>query len=270
VSDQNFTIQDLIRLETDMLDNTNVKLVRHKDNRPEYKYVFDDLSKIYEYQKEQGKDEFMGADYIVSFLGQENSRAKLLGVFKVNGHEIRNGQYYYDLELTSIAKNLIDRVVIDWGKTGLAWVQWYSNLKEVVKLDQFGSIGEFRGLLDFVLDFQSLKRLINHPEANSEWRYRLSNKGIYMILDKKTGMQYIGSASGKDGIWGRWQNYAHDGYGGNTYLIDLHKDDPDYHLNFQYTVLQTLPSNISKPEVDAIESLYKIKFGSRDHGYNKN
>jgi len=35
--------------------------------------------------------------------------------------------------------------------------------------------------------------------------------GVYLILDTETGYQYIGAATGKDGIWGRWSKYIPDG-----------------------------------------------------------
>ena len=38
---------------------------------------------------------------------------------------------------------------------------------------------------------------------------------IYLISDKKTGQQYVGSTYGKDGVWGRWQGYANTIHNGN-------------------------------------------------------
>lgn len=40
--------------------------------------------------------------------------------------------------------------------------------------------------------------------------------------------------------------------------------------HFKFSILQTLPSNITKPEIDRIERLYKEKLGSRAHGLNGN
>ena len=62
---------------------------------------------------------------------------------------------------------------------------------------------------------------------NKQWKMMLSNVyGVYLILDTITGQQYIGSAYGKDGLWGRWSNYIHTKHGGNKILIELLKESP--------------------------------------------
>ena len=49
-----------------------------------------------------------------------------------------------------------------------------------------------------------------------KWETSLSaNAGVYRIIDKSDYSTYIGSAYGKDGIWGRWSNYAKTGHGTN-------------------------------------------------------
>lgn len=91
-----------------------------------------------------------------------------------------------------------------------------------------------------------------------------------MILDKKTGNQYIGSAFGQGGIWQRWSDYASSGHGGNQKLIELCANKNNYESNFQFTILKSLPSNLSNREVIKIETLYKEKFGTKSFGLNQN
>jgi len=231
-----------------------------------------DRQELLEYQKEQGWDIFKDCDYIVSFIGIEQRRSIFLGVFKINGSKTRNGKYYYDLEAVPEFANLVDRLIIDWGNNARIWHQWYhTQTKAVIEILPKGYIGNFPGLLDFVLNFDELKTLVNHPDANYEWRYYLSAvNGIYMILDDQTGNQYIGSAYGQHGIWQRWCNYAANGTGGNKELINLHRNNPYYHYHFKFSVLQSLPSNITQHEITTVESLYKKKLGSRAHGLNGN
>ena len=266
------TIQELIRLKTDKLDKAKVKLIRHKDSRLEYREVIKDKEALLEYQKEQGKEVFKDTDYIISFIGQESTKSLLFGIFKVGSVHKKNGKYYYDLSEVSIYNELIDRVVIDWGNAAIKWDQWYDkNPKEILEILPKGYLGEFPGLTNFVLDFQELKKLTDNPDANRDWKNHLSSiNGIYMILDTKTGNQYIGSAYGKQGIWQRWSDYSKTKHGGNKTLIELCKSDNNYHKHFQYTVLQSLPSNLSNKEVIKIENLYKEKFGTRAHGLNEN
>src|SRR5690606_22328311 len=134
-----------------------------------------------------------------------------------------------------------------------------------------GYVGHFPGLLDFTLNYQELQKLINHENTNDVWKRNLSiTNGIYLILDQKTGQQYIGAAYGHDGIWQRWQNYAQNGHGGNKILKKLSLKDKDYTKHFLFSVLQTLPSNSTSEEVIKIENLYKEKLGSRAHGLNDN
>lgn len=265
------TIQELIELKTDLFKHNTALLVRHKDSRAEYRDILKDREKLIEYQKVQGREVFRGADYLISFIGQERNKSLLLGFFKIKGVVTKNNGFYYDIEELNICEDLIDRVVIDWGKASLAWVQYFhKNTKEVLEILPRGYLGEFPGLTNFILDFNELKRLIDNPEANREWKNHLASvNGIYMILDKATGNQYIGSACGNEGIWQRWSEYSRSRHGDNLLLIELCKD-LDYHKNFQYTVLQTLPSNLAPKEVTRIENLYKKKLGTKAFGLNKN
>lgn len=266
------TIQDILNLKTDILKNSRVKLVRHKDSRAEYRELIKDRNELLKYQQEQGKPIFHDCDYIVSFIGKERRKSILFGIFKVNGFEQQNGKYYYNLEQLSEFEYLSNRIVIDWGNNAIAWHQWYDKqLKEIVQILPQGYLGDFPGLLDFVLDFSELERLINNPEANEDWKNHLSSvNGIYLILDSKTGNQYIGSANGRDGIWQRWTDYSTTHHGGNKTLIELCDKEEDYFKNFRYSILQSLPSNITQKEIVKIENLYKEKLGTKAHGLNNN
>ena len=88
------------------------------------------------------------------------------------------------------------------------------------------------------------------------------------LHDTKTGNQYIGSAYGKGGIWQRWSDYSSNVHGGNKKLKELCNNK--YKQNFQYTILQSLASNISAKEIIKIENLYKVKFGTKSFGLNEN
>ena len=91
-----------------------------------------------------------------------------------------------------------------------------------------------------------------------------------LVLDKKTGNQYIGSTYNQDGIFGRWKNYADTKDGGDVGLKELLKSRPDAYKNFQYTILRVLSKCITPEEAINIESLYKEKLGTRVYGLNMN
>ncbi|MCT4636069.1 MAG: GIY-YIG nuclease family protein [Bacteroidales bacterium] len=266
-------LQELILLKTDIFSRSRVKLVRHRDRRIEYRDVIKDRQSLIEYQKEQTNDVFGKTDYLVSFIGQEGTKALLFGFFKVGKVEQKGtGKFYYELEELDVCSEYVDRIIIDWGNGTRAWHQDYSKQKkEVLEILPKGYIGNFPGLTDFVLDYSELKRLFDNSDSNRDWKIHLSSvNGVYMILDKTTGNQYIGSACGNKGIWQRWEDYAKTKHGDNKKLVKLFEEDNDYQRNLQYTVLQALPSNLTSKETVKIENLFKKKFGTKTHGLNDN
>lgn len=265
-------LNELIAIKTNFFENKKIKLVRHKDNRKEYRDLIKDRELLIEYQKSQDKEVFSKIDYIISFVGQEGTKALFFGVFKINGVKKREKDFLYNIEEVDILTEFIGRVIIDWGSATIKWDQYYDrNPKEVLEILPKGYLGNFPGLTNFVLEFEELRKLITNPDANKDWKNHLSSvNGIYLILDKTTGNQYIGSANGNGGIWQRWTEYIKTRTGGNKILIDLCRDDKNYHKNFQFTILQTLPSNITQKEIIKIENLYKKKFGSKFYGLNAN
>lgn len=266
------TLQQILNSQSSALEGKKVKLVRHKDNRVEYRHVMKDREALLKYQKEQPKDVYKGCDYIITFIGLERKRSLFIGVFKINGTVKRDSNYYYDLSPLPEFSDFEDRLIIDWGNNAISWHQWYDRQeKEVIEILPQGYIGNFPGLLDFVLEYDELKTLIDNPEANHEWWHHLSAvNGVYLILDASTGQQYIGSACGANGIWQRWSDYAAVGHGHNKELMALHEAEPTHYRNFRFSVLQSLPSNITQREIIEIENLYKQKLGSRAHGLNRN
>jgi len=272
-------------LELRGLDTTcRVKLVRHMDARYDV-YELYRTGHLETYQSYQGKPIFE-CDFIVSFIGMERSYAKFIGVYKVGRRfasrdtpvprgfpypEFATGDgCFYELSKCAGFEDLENRVVIDWGKSARMWHQRLSK-KRVVEILPEGYVKEFPGFLEFVLDFDELVQLINHPDANREWHLMLSSvAGVYLIVDRKTGLQYVGSAYGKRGILGRWSTYAHTGHGGNEKLIHLIGSDPGYARNFQFTILRTLPRTLTAKEVIEYERQYKEKLGTKAFGLNLN
>ncbi len=168
-------------------------------------------------------------------------------------------------------ENLKERIIIDWGKGTTSWHQWYKNKKEVVEIKFRPDLNykQFKNYDDIFLNYSELQEIVKHEYK--DWKIPLSaTNAIYLILDKKTGKQYVGSTYGGDGVWGRWTNYAKNGNGGNKLLTELTKSDKNYANNFQWTILTTLPKTITKDEAIVIETKYKNKLGSRAFGLNSN
>ncbi|EPT9254034.1 GIY-YIG nuclease family protein [Vibrio alginolyticus] len=267
-----FSFSELFSLKSDILGKYKVKFVRHKDSRKEYRDVIKDRDELLKYQAHQSKNVFKDCDFIVSFFGQESSKSLFIGVFKVDSWSEMDDGFHYELTEVDVCEDFKDRVVVDWGKATLSWHQWaHDNDKEILEVLPKGYLGVFPGLLNFILDFDELRLLHENLDANREWYHHLSSiNGIYLTLDEKAGKQYIGSAYGKEGLWQRWSEYAKTGHGSNKLLKELCIDDPLYAKNFKFTVLQSLPSNVSSKDVINLESLYKQKLGTRLFGLNAN
>lgn len=270
----------------DVTVTSEIMLVRHKDNRYHY-----DVTDIYQkghlntYQSYQNGPIFKKCKFIVSFLGFESSLARFIGVYRVNGHKpssevplpddfhflyplYMTDKDYYVLEEVPGFEDLKDRVVIEWGKATRKWYQSCRE-KEVIEILPEGSIEVFTDYLEILITYDKLKELIKHPRPNKEWHKLLSAvAGVYLIVDSKTGSQYVGSASGENGILGRWSEYVDNPDGGNTKLKDLILDKENYASNFRFSILQTLPKTLTKAEVIKHEEHYKKKLGSKAFGLN--
>ena len=129
----------------------------------------------------------------------------------------------------------------------------------------------FDDYLEFALPFHELKELYRHADAHRDWRSALQAVArVYLILAEKTGDLYVGSAYGTNGIWGRWEQYAKTGHGGNKLLVELLARDSDYPERFWFSLLQILPKTLTRDEVIQRERLYKLKLGTRATGLNLN
>jgi hypothetical protein len=272
-------------LEIKGLDTSKrIKLVRHQDQRYDVK-EFQRKGQLDIYQSYQGYEIF-NCDIIVSFLGLEGTKALFYGVFKVGKvsppgvvptpkgfpfPEWYQDNVHYELIEIEGYEDLKDRVIIEWGRGAIQWHQWLKK-KEIIEILPEGYIGEFPGFLDFIIEFDELKKMIDNPEANKSWLTILTSvAGIYLIVDKITGKQYVGSAYGKHGIIGRWRQYTKNAHGGNKELIKIIEENgKSYASNFSFTILRTLPKTLTRNEVIKIEKLYKDKLGSKAFGLNCN
>lgn len=96
---------------------------------------------------------------------------------------------------------LKERVVIEW-ENPLSWLQNYANQMPVIKIDRGlkeNNIPVFSRFEDVVLNYTQLKMIFK--TNNPEWKAKLEScNGIYLILDKATGKQYVGSTYNTKGI----------------------------------------------------------------------
>lgn len=286
------TIQELLKgrnEEFDKADVERIRLIRHKDSRKEKiiggKIYENSLYDIYlyendafmTYQSEQLVKKFKNVDYIVSFIGEESTSSRFVGVYKNNGilqmlPDYKGGSLArFDIQEISGFELLKERVIIDWNNP-VQWLQHY-NAMPVIRIDRGlmeNNLPVFVRYEDVILNYTQLKTIIN--SNNPEWKSRLESCNcIYLILDKSNGKQYVGSTYNTKGIWGRWSEYAKTGHGNDIELKKCIDSDPKYaEKNFQWCILETLPIKILQDQAIERESLYKRKLGTRIYGHNKN
>lgn len=285
------TVQELLKgrnEEFDKADVRRIRLIRHKDSRKiiiggkSYESTLYDIY-LYEndafmtYQSEQLVKKFKDVDYIVSFIGEESTSSRFIGVYKNKGILQMLPDYKgeaharFDIQELAGFELLKERVVIDWNNP-VQWLQHYNEMP-VIRIDRGlmeNNLPVFVRYEDVVLDYIQLQTIIN--SNNPEWKLRLESCNcIYLILDKSNGKQYIGSTYNTKGIWGRWSEYAKNGHGGDVELKKCIDADSKYaEKNFQWCILETLPIKILPEHAIERESLYKRKLGARIFGYCKN
>jgi len=118
---------------------------------------------------------------------------------------------------------------------------------------------DFPGFLNF---FKSLSELEKIPNS---WIETLKNsKGIYLLTCPRTKEQYVGSATGEAGFWGRWLDYTRTGHGGDVALKS--RDPSDY----QVCILEVAGTALNPIQILELEKLWKRKLQSREMGLNRN
>lgn len=274
------TIQELL-FNRGLPKDVNIKLVRHKDQGFDlYDLYKRNKQEFYTYQSQQGNNAFDGLDYIVSFIGEEGTLSRFIGVFKILSRNelpqklrsLDGGQYKFEYGMEEVDgfEELRERVIIDWGKGALQWCQWIYNDKEVVQIHPGLHYKQFTDYYDFILNFDELREILKNQYK--DWKQMLTAvKGVYLISDTKTGKLYVGSAYNEDGIWGRWGAYvATNGHGNNKSLKELIQKDEDYARNFQFSLLMTISKSTTNAEIISKEQLYKRKLGTNAFGLNNN
>ena len=251
-----------------------VKVLRHKDAKRDLWDLVRDGT-FESYQNTQSWDVFGDSRFIISFIAERHNYAKFLGVWEVTSkrRQGRGKRFLYKTRGLSGFDDLEGRLIVHWGEGARSWGQWLHRKgnKEVNEILPPNYVMEFPGFYDFRLSYAQLAQMIRNPDSNREWLRMLSSiAGVYIILDMKSGNQYVGSAYGKGGIWARWAVYAKNPSGGNKLMKELLTRHPDRHHAFQFSVLRVLEPGSTKEQVIAQESLIKEKLGSKAFGLNEN
>jgi hypothetical protein len=255
-----------------------VKLVRHQDTRvagalSPYQLWLAKDGRLELYQRIQSRLVFRGARMLASFVATPLNETLFIGMYEVSGVGIAapnltdpisgeelGGKNSYDLALSPALSDYRGRLIVDWGPGYRSWVQLAQNQdKDVVEIHRAASEPLFPGFSDFRERFSEL------AAVPSSWRVTLSAVGgIYLLTNPETGKQYVGSAHGTGGFWGRWEQYVASGHGGNRRMQDI--PSADYHV----CVLEVASSSASVEALAKMEIRWKLKLMSRKFGLNAN
>jgi hypothetical protein len=262
------------------LSKKRIKMMRHEDGTLDVPLAEFSDRHFQEYQSYQ-QHRRLECDWLVSFVGWPRRQARFKGVFKV-GRRLEPGDrplsddfpcqgpavsimrrcHFYELERVSCFEDLEGRLIIDWPGIGQAYHLWYVDCPIVEVLPQdYGE--QFPGIQELLITYSKLRRMVSEPHAFREWKQHLSSVGgVYLITDDQ-GFQYVGSATGRNGIWGRWSNYAADPTGGNVALQKLLGIRPDAYRNFKFSVLRSFDIDTPRNEAIRMEERVKEKLGRR-------
>lgn len=131
---------------------------------------------------------------------------------------------------------------------------------------------DFPGYDRVRLSFEQLSQIVNR--RTKDWVTALENqKAVYLITDKDSGKQYVGSAYGENGmLLQRWSNYVSNGHGGNKLLKEIVDDLGMEYVkkNFQYSILENYNARVDRKIIIERESWWKETLGSRAFGLNAN
>ena len=160
----------------------------------------------------------------------------------------------------AVLDDLVGRVMIDWGAGTRSWIQRAgSQFKPILELSRSFQEEAFPGYARFLGNLSALEAL---PKG---WIAALTAaRGVYLLTCPRTREQYVGSATGESGFFGRWLSYAGDGHGGN---LGLKSRDPS---DYQVSILEVSGSSATVEEIIGAEQLWKAKLQSREMGLNRN
>lgn len=267
------------------LDPTKVYLLRHSFSRKDFRECYE-KDMVLEYTCQQDLGFGKGQDYWCVFISEQGTLARFFGCYRVIGYvpdspsvmpagfpdaaAFQGQRAYFTLEHLPLLEEFENRLVIDWGNAAIRWHQKGTNEKSVSYILP-NEKQVFPGFESLVLPFGKLKKAIENPDLYEAWRTALSSvNGVYLIVDRKSGRQYVGSASGQGGLWERWIEYVNTLHGGDQALKALLAKDPERHWQFQFSILQVLPKSASVKAVLDAERLYKDKLLTREYGLNEN
>lgn len=281
------------------IDTTSARVLvmRHVPKEPELRkalpWLASDKPELFNaYQRSQYpavEKQLERADYLASFIGQQPGEAIFVGFYRVHGSrpisykkfwklpaniELRKlgmkgwekrsdrpHSLLFNLRLTDVLHRCKGKLIIEWPRPERSWTRWADRNKFPVDaiLEESALDKGMPDWKELVLTWEALAHLPKSwTNALAQWR------GIYCIFDRADGKAYIGSACGKQNLYGRWKNYAARGDGGNKLL---RRRSPD---RFLFSIVERVSPDMSAEDVVQLEATWKARLHTCDFGLNIN
>ena len=274
----------------------DMKLYRHANQKRSLELYDRDIEDIIRegdlelFQSVQSNRQ-LGTGLVAFFMGESGRLSRFLGVWRVlSTHDwqhdsprakearrktyLRDDGIWHELDHDARFDTFANRLIIEWPETGRhhQWLVENGIEKRKIPVREIRAIGTnrpFPGFDNVILGYGELKGLIESDAGG--WRESLSStRGVYLITEMESGDLYVGSATGADGLWGRWSSYAPSGHGGNKVMIDRVAEIDLFADHLQFSVLETLGSLATRADGIAAEVRWKRKLGKRATVLNGN
>jgi hypothetical protein len=263
-------------LRNEGIDPKSVRLVRHQDNNRSsanstpYNLWRAGDGRLETYQRIQTRKPFKVGEFLASFVVTPSKDTLFVGLYHVDGigaaphgtidpvrQADREGANFYDIRHDDRLSDYVGHLVIDWGKGYIQWAQRAAKSdKMVLEIRKETREEPFPGFTQFYWDIDQI------AAVPLRWQEVLrSVKGVYLLICKETGKQYIGSAKGEENFWGRFLDHAKKGHGDSVELKRLGSK------KLQVTVLEVVHSDTG---IERTEEAWKKKLMTRQFGLNKN
>lgn len=260
------------------IQQSDVLVIRHTYNSDGLVSAADLTDeKILEYTRQQSHRNKIGPHppkLWLSFIAEGGLRSRFLAAHDNHGVlETENtvDHRYFDLRASEALSSLRSRLMIEWSRDPVNWAK-RGGLAQSFRVLEIADpkIEPFPGFDGVLIDYQTLGLVIEDARYR-DWRTALAAvQGVYLIVDKVTGEQYVGKADGRERVLGRWREYWNSGHGGNVGLRDAIAFEPVAPERFQFSLLRVFGPDVPGEQVNAAEAHFKSALLSRQFGFNRN
>ena len=160
---------------------------------------------VEEYTRVQSETFSNGYDYWCVFISDKSTTAKFFACYKVSGGVIdtqdtkpkgfpledwfQGQRMFYNLERIDLLKEYEGRLLIEWGKSALAWAQKGTKEKPIVAIRDKKI---FSGYENAILTYEELREIVQDPTAYESWHTALSTvNAVYLIVDRENGRKLL-------------------------------------------------------------------------------